>query len=98
MIIKNKERARQPLFHTRKKHDVSLLSSTSRPTLESNQPPTQWVRGVFPGGKAARSWRWPLSYTQRRGQETYSYTYTPPHAFVECCLVKNQRNFSFYRP
>jgi hypothetical protein len=32
---------------------------TSRPALESTQPPIQWVPGHFIGGKAAGAWRSP---------------------------------------
>ena len=28
----------------------------SRPALETNQPPIQWVPGFYPGGKAAGAW------------------------------------------
>jgi hypothetical protein len=30
---------------------ICPLSSVSRPALRCNQPPIQWVRGPFPGGK-----------------------------------------------
>jgi hypothetical protein len=29
----------------------------SRPALEPTLSPMQWVRGVFPGGKAVGAWR-----------------------------------------
>jgi hypothetical protein len=31
----------------------------SRPALGTTQPPVQWVRNLFPGGKSAGTWRWP---------------------------------------
>jgi hypothetical protein len=31
----------------------------SRPAQVPSQPPTKWVTGLFPAGKAAGAWRWP---------------------------------------
>jgi hypothetical protein len=33
------------------------------------QPPTQWVPGLFPGGKAAGAWRWQPTPTRVEGKE-----------------------------
>jgi hypothetical protein len=39
-----------------------IFTSPCRPDrLRSIQPPIQWVPGLFPGGKAAGAWSWPLT-------------------------------------
>jgi hypothetical protein len=35
--------------------------TSSKPGLGSTQPPIQWVPRVFPRGKAAGDWSWPLT-------------------------------------
>jgi hypothetical protein len=39
-----------PWFESR----LGLFSETSRPALGPDTPPTQWVLGLFPGGKSSR--------------------------------------------
>jgi len=52
----------------------------SRPTLGPTQPPIQW-EPVFPGGKAAGSWRWPptpSSAEVKERVESYLYSTSGP--------------------
>jgi hypothetical protein len=43
-------RAGWPGFGSRQWKEVFLYSTLSRPAVEPNQPPIQWVRGLFPRG------------------------------------------------
>jgi len=55
-----------------------LFCKTSRLALGPTQTPIQWVSGLFPGGKAARAWSWPLTSIYRRGKEWAElYIYSP---------------------
>jgi hypothetical protein len=44
----------------------------------STQPPVQWVKILFPKGKAAGTWRWPTPPPSRASlKKEYSYNSTP---------------------
>jgi hypothetical protein len=45
------------------------------------------TKGSFPTDKTARTWRWPLIYIQYRGQEWWSYNFTPAFVFKVWCLI-----------
>jgi hypothetical protein len=63
--------------------NVFLFSTASRPALGLTQPPIQWVPGASsPGVKRPEAWSWPVTSIQRRGQEWWSYTCTPPYVFM----------------
>jgi hypothetical protein len=62
--------------------DFSLLH---RVQTSSGVHPASYPMGTgssFPGGKAARTWGWPLISIQCWGQEWWSYTSTPPYVFT----------------
>jgi hypothetical protein len=56
-----------------------FLFTASRTALEPTQPPIQWISGSsFLGDKAVEAWSWPLTSIWYRGQNKWTYTFTPP--------------------
>jgi len=50
----------------------------STPGMGPNWPPTQWVSGVFPGGKAAGAWQWqPILSSAEVKERVQLYLYSP---------------------
>ena len=54
------------------------LPPQSRPVLGPTQPPIQWIPGLFPGGKAAGTWRWPLTPSSAEVKERVKLYRFPP--------------------
>jgi hypothetical protein len=61
---------------------IFLISTASRPSLQSTQPHIQWVPGIKRQGREA-------------GQEWWRYTTTPPYMFMALCLINHGYNFTF---
>jgi hypothetical protein len=55
------------------------FSHVCRRALWTTQPPTQWVPGIFVGGKAAGAWRWPTIPSSAEVKHSVElYLYSPP--------------------
>jgi hypothetical protein len=66
-----------------------------KPPLRPTQPPIQWYR-VFPGGKAAWSWRWlPTSSRATVKERVELYLCLPLWTFVACSKVNFTFTFTF---
>jgi hypothetical protein len=75
---------------------ISVFSTSSRPALESTQPPIQWVPGALsPGVKRPVRVADHLPPTSAEVKKTCVYTSTPPYAFMS---YKHKENFTFTLP
>jgi hypothetical protein len=74
-------RAGRPRFNSRQGQEIFLLSTASRPVLGSIHPPVKY--DISPGGKAAGTWSWPLTYNYYRGQEYVDLYIHSPYLFTE---------------
>jgi hypothetical protein len=63
---------------------IFLFFTRSRPTLGPTQPPIRLVPGAL---KAVTAWSRPLTSILCGGKEWWSYTTTPPYAFMTQCLI-----------
>jgi hypothetical protein len=76
-----------------------LFSTSSGPALGSTHPPIQLVaRALYPGGKAAGAWSWPLTSNSCRGQENVHLYIHSPIRLQDLMLnyvFKHRDNFTF---
>ena len=57
-------------------------------------PASYWAAtaGSFSGGKAARTWSWPLTCSCPKAKNTRSCTWSHSYAFMACFLITNRSN------
>jgi hypothetical protein len=68
----------------------------SRPALGLTQPPIQWVPGLFPGGKAAGTWRWPSTPSRVEVKETVELYLVSPWTVVAYSRVNFTLLYDFH--
>jgi hypothetical protein len=90
-------------YHTNIPEDLdpsicTLTTPASRPTLGRSQPPIQWTPGALSlGVKRPRSWSWPLTSIQHRGQECVElYLHSPNTSPWRGAQLKHRDNFTFF--
>jgi len=82
-------------FDSRQGLGIFVFTTASRTALVTTQPPIQWVTEALslgikrPGSEADQS---PPSSVGVK--IAWSYTSTPPYAFMAWCLVKHRDNFT----
>jgi hypothetical protein len=72
---------------------IFLFLAKFRPAVGSTQPSLQWVPVFFPGRKTAVAWSWPLTSTQCRVKNAWSYTSTPPYTLMAWRLIEPKASF-----
>jgi len=64
--------------------------------LGPTQPPAQWVPFLFPGGKVAGAWHWPVTPSSADVKVKVGlYLYLPSLAFIVCSRVNFTFTFTF---
>jgi hypothetical protein len=69
---------------------IFLFATAPGPALGPSQPPIHWLPGVKRQGREADNSP-PFSAEVKN---TWSYTSSPPYAFMAWCLVKQRENFT----
>ena len=86
-----------PIFEFHQKQNICIFSKSSRLSMGSNQPFTDFLSWFFPGGKAARAY----SLFRAEVKNEWSFYFAALHAFIlwiaQCYLLPYLRSLSSCR-
>ena len=76
--------AEESWLHSHNRQQIFLFSKPSLLALGPAYTLVQWIKGVFPGLKAAGTWSLPFTQYIADVKNEWRYNSTPPYAFMVC--------------